>query len=79
MKTILKGEKQSMDDQPNAPTKTTAGTIVVTITSQGVEPPVIHTETAEAQTRMENICNLIQPCLDVADAIAKRADLGAMG
>ena len=68
-----------MEDQFNTPTEAAASTIVVTITPQGVQPPVIHTDTAKAQAQMEKVRDLIQPCLEIADAIVKRADLGATG
>ncbi len=64
-----------MEDQSS----TLASTIVVTITPQGINSPVIHTDTEEEQIRMQGLLAQIAPCLDVADAIVKKADLGVTG
>jgi len=47
--------------------------IVVTFTLEGMNPPVISGDSEQEQIQMEELLEKIQPCLDVADAIIKKA------
>ena len=53
--------------------------IIITVTTQGIEIPVINADTEEEQTEMEKVLKRIQPCLDVGDAILKKSDPGPKG
>ena len=61
-----------MEVQPSTFAETESSTIVVTFTRRGVQLPVIHADSEEAQIRMQGLLNNIAPCLDVASAIIKR-------
>ena len=68
-----------MEDQSNTHIKTAASTIVITLTPEGVELPVIHADTEEAQAQMKGLLGQIKPYLDVVDAIIKKTSAGPRG
>jgi len=53
--------------------------VVIRFTREGVQPSeILATSEAEEKT-MRELLEKIQPCLDVADAILKKGDLGPTG
>jgi len=50
--------------------------LIVVFTLEGMESHTINADTEQEQARMERLLSRIKPCLDVADAILKRGDLG---
>ncbi len=53
--------------------------LIIAITPEGVESPVIHAGTEEEQIQMQRLLGHIVPCLNIADAILQKGDLVATG
>ena len=53
--------------------------IVIRITPEGLQPPETHASSESEEKAAIEILGRIQPCLDVADAILKKGDLGSQG
>ena len=48
--------------------------LIIAITPEGVESPVIHADTERDQIQMEGLLMKIAPCLNIADAILQKGD-----
>ena len=69
-----------MEDQSSeANTRSMNPKLIVVFTPRGMECHSINADTEEEETLMQRLLGQISPCLDIADAILKRGDLGATG
>jgi len=53
--------------------------IIVTFTVEGLESVVVQADNEENQIKAEQARDSIVPCLEIADAILKKGDLGPTG
>ena len=53
--------------------------LIIVFTPGGMESHTIIADTEQEQEQIEGLLGQIKPCLDIADAILKRGDLGPTG